>query len=213
MTASTARPLQAGDVVWVDDPALADLRRIMREATGSDPAPNHHGTVHRVRDDGKLDIVFDDGQLAPYPAGWVHLLYPPTPDPAPPAGPPVYRQAWQVDDGNGGTAAVVVRSPVGDFHWELADLEATLHLDGLPDRLTSDVEHPHAWQVADPDGDEPGVLVRAQYGLNVCWWFCCPSDATPYPPSLDGMEDCATTFCDFDGLHRAARRLARTLEL
>ena len=55
-----------GDRVYVTDPALAQLRSIMRNATGQEPAPNHHGTIEEVWDDGLYLINFDDGGGAPY---------------------------------------------------------------------------------------------------------------------------------------------------
>jgi len=57
-----------GDRVAVDDPALAQLRRIYSDATGTEPAPNNEGVVNEVSDDGTLIINFDDGGCAPYPA-------------------------------------------------------------------------------------------------------------------------------------------------
>lgn len=65
---------KAGDRVLVTDPALAQLREIMRNATGSEPKPNHHGTVEQVWDDGTCLIYFDDGVGAPYPAAEVRHL-------------------------------------------------------------------------------------------------------------------------------------------
>lgn len=71
---------RAGDRVYVTDPGLARLRDVMREATGKEPAPNHHGTVHEVWDDGTIEIWFDNadgegqGQSAPYPADEVRRL-------------------------------------------------------------------------------------------------------------------------------------------
>jgi hypothetical protein len=63
-----------GARVWVDDPGLAELRRIMREATGTEPPPNHTGTVDSV-EDGLVYIIFDDsGSEAPYPVAEVHPL-------------------------------------------------------------------------------------------------------------------------------------------
>jgi hypothetical protein len=60
--------------VEVLDEDLAQLREIMRQATGREPAPNHHGTVERI-DDGIAYILFDDtGQLAPYPLAQVRRL-------------------------------------------------------------------------------------------------------------------------------------------
>lgn len=59
-----------GDRVFVNDPALLQLRTIMRDALGKEPPPNHHGTVQEVRLlDGERDvlILFDDGAEAPYP--------------------------------------------------------------------------------------------------------------------------------------------------
>ena len=67
---STFKP---GDRVYVDDHGLAELRRIMREATGVEPEPNHHGTVHRVYDDA-VEIEFDDYVVAIYDEDEVHLL-------------------------------------------------------------------------------------------------------------------------------------------
>lgn len=63
-----------GDRVYVTDPALAQMREIMRRATGSEPTPNHHGTVEEVWDDGDVLIYFDVGVGAPYPAGEVRHL-------------------------------------------------------------------------------------------------------------------------------------------
>lgn len=60
-----------GDRVYVTDPGLAELRRIMRQF-GHEPQPNHHGTVNEVHDDHIL-IYFDSdegpgqGTSAPYP--------------------------------------------------------------------------------------------------------------------------------------------------
>lgn len=62
-----------GDRVFVTDPGLAELRRIMRQY-GHDPKPNHHGTVAEIWDDGDLLINFDDGGCAPYPAHETRLL-------------------------------------------------------------------------------------------------------------------------------------------
>jgi hypothetical protein len=63
-----------GDRVYVTDRGLAQLREIMWRATGSEPAPNHHGTVEEVWDDGTVLITFDDGGGAPYPPSEVRLL-------------------------------------------------------------------------------------------------------------------------------------------
>jgi hypothetical protein len=65
--------LAPGNRVWVTDPALAQLREIMRCATGREPKPNHHGTVEEV-EDGMAYINFDDGVQAPYPLDEVRLL-------------------------------------------------------------------------------------------------------------------------------------------
>lgn len=62
-----------GDRVYVIDAGLDRLRAIMRHATGVEPAPNHHGTVNEVWDDGLILIYFDNedgpghGSAAPYP--------------------------------------------------------------------------------------------------------------------------------------------------
>jgi len=63
------------------DPGLAQLREIMRRATGVEPAPNHHGTVEQVlEEDGMVLINFDEdgvegaGNAAPYPFDEVRLL-------------------------------------------------------------------------------------------------------------------------------------------
>lgn len=66
-----------GDRVLVTDPGLASLRRIMREATGAEPDPNHHGTVDEV-EHGLVYIIFDDGIEAPYPPDEVRHLTPQT---------------------------------------------------------------------------------------------------------------------------------------
>jgi hypothetical protein len=66
--------LAAGDRVFVTDQALANLREIMRKATGTEPAPNHHGSVLEVWADGDVLICFDDGAAAPYPADLVRHL-------------------------------------------------------------------------------------------------------------------------------------------
>ncbi len=69
-----------GDRVYVTDPGLAQLREVMRRATGSEPAPNHHGTVEEVFDDGTVLITFDEGGVeaagnsSPYPPGEVRRL-------------------------------------------------------------------------------------------------------------------------------------------
>lgn len=68
---STFKP---GDRVYVTDPALAQLRAIMRNATGQEPSPNHHGTVEEVWDGESVLIYFDDGVGAPYPVDEVRHL-------------------------------------------------------------------------------------------------------------------------------------------
>ena len=60
--------IKVGDRVAVDDPALAKLAEIMRDAAGEEPPPNNEGVVDEVRGDGTLIINFDDGGAAPYPA-------------------------------------------------------------------------------------------------------------------------------------------------
>ena len=63
---------QPGDRVEVLDEGLAQLRAIMRRATGQEPPPNHHGTVTEVLPDGMLLVTFDEngveaaGNAAPY---------------------------------------------------------------------------------------------------------------------------------------------------
>lgn len=77
---SDANPAQSGhfergDRVLVTDPALARLRAIMRDATGQEPPPNHHGTVREVWEDGATILIdFDDGGGAPYPVAEVRRL-------------------------------------------------------------------------------------------------------------------------------------------
>lgn len=64
-----------GDRVLVTDPGLSSLRMIMRQATGVEPPPNHHGTVEEIWDDGAtIRITFDDGVAAPYPVVDVRRL-------------------------------------------------------------------------------------------------------------------------------------------
>ncbi len=62
-----------GDRVYVTDAGLAKLRQFMRNATGEEPAPNHHGTVDDLWPDSVL-INFDDGGAAPYPYSEVRHL-------------------------------------------------------------------------------------------------------------------------------------------
>lgn len=65
-----------GDRVYVIDAGLASLRKIMRDATGREPAPNHHGTVSAGpwESPGSVLIEFDEGGAAPYPTGDVRRL-------------------------------------------------------------------------------------------------------------------------------------------
>jgi hypothetical protein len=78
---AATRPFEPGDRVAVDDPALADLRRIM-EKYGEPAKPNHHGTVDEV-DGDTVFILFDDGGCAPYPVSETrHLPEPNEPAPA-----------------------------------------------------------------------------------------------------------------------------------
>lgn len=75
-----ADDFKPGDRVYVTDPALAELRAIMR-SYGHTPQPNHIGTVHEVTED-HIEIWFDNedgpgmGQGAPYPAREVRHLTP-----------------------------------------------------------------------------------------------------------------------------------------
>ena len=62
-----------GDKVLVTDPGLAQLRAIMRDATGKEPEPNHHGVVEEVWDDGNILIHFEDGTGSPWPPSMVRL--------------------------------------------------------------------------------------------------------------------------------------------
>lgn len=77
-----AAPFKPGDRVYVTDPGLANLRRIMRQATGQEPPPNHHGTVSDEPWDepGTVLIDFDDGGGAPYELHEVRLLKEGDPD-------------------------------------------------------------------------------------------------------------------------------------
>jgi hypothetical protein len=72
-------PFKPGDRVFVTDPGLAQLRAIMRDATGQEPKPNRHGVVEGVWDNGSVLIYFDDGGGAPYPAAEVRHLTEETP--------------------------------------------------------------------------------------------------------------------------------------
>lgn len=65
-----------GQRVLVTDPALKAMREILRARmpAGKEMAPNHHGTVESVWDDGTVLINFDDGGCAPYPDAEVRLL-------------------------------------------------------------------------------------------------------------------------------------------
>ncbi|NDL60201.1 hypothetical protein [Phytoactinopolyspora mesophila] len=64
---------KSGVRVYVLDEGLAQLRALMRQATGIDPKPNHHGPIAEVWDDDVL-IHFDDGSGAPYPPALVRHL-------------------------------------------------------------------------------------------------------------------------------------------
>lgn len=67
--------LGVGQRVYVLDEGLAQLRAVMRRATGSEPKPNHHGTVAELWDDGETVLIdFDDGCAAPYPVAIVRPL-------------------------------------------------------------------------------------------------------------------------------------------
>jgi hypothetical protein len=69
-----------GQRVYLTDPSLEMLRRVMWQATGKEPPPNHHGTVHEIWDDGSIEIWFDNekgegqGQSVPYPPDEVRPL-------------------------------------------------------------------------------------------------------------------------------------------
>ncbi|WP_419708008.1 hypothetical protein [Promicromonospora sp. NFX87] len=66
--------VRVGEQVEVLDEGLAQLREIMRRATGREPKPNHHGVVEQI-EDGLVYILFNDtGQLAPYPLAEVRRL-------------------------------------------------------------------------------------------------------------------------------------------
>jgi hypothetical protein len=68
-------PFKPGDRVFVIDEGLARLRAIMKQVTGEEPSPNHHGTVEEIWDNGNtLLIYFDDGGGAPYPVEDVRHL-------------------------------------------------------------------------------------------------------------------------------------------
>ncbi len=76
----TDREFKPGDRVYVIDSGLERLRQIMRDATGQEPKPNHHGTVESDWGDSIL-IDFDDadrgpgqGAAAPYPRVQVRHL-------------------------------------------------------------------------------------------------------------------------------------------
>jgi len=72
---SEQAPLKVGDRVYVNDPGLAQLREILRRATGTEPPPNHHGIVDAFWDDDErtvlitfdVDGVVGAGSSAPYP--------------------------------------------------------------------------------------------------------------------------------------------------
>jgi hypothetical protein len=73
--AGTVDVFSAGDRVYVIDPGLAQLREIMRSATGTEPKPNHHGTVEEIWEGGSTILInFDDGVAAPYPVEQVRRL-------------------------------------------------------------------------------------------------------------------------------------------
>ncbi len=77
-----------GDRVYVTDEGLAQLRDVMRRATGHEPPPNHYGTVNDIWEDGTVEIWFDNedgegqGSSAPYPASEVRHLFKPSGRPA-----------------------------------------------------------------------------------------------------------------------------------
>lgn len=70
--------LKPNDRVYVTDPALAELRAIMRTA-GIDPHPNHTGTISEYADTSGGSFVyinFDDGSCAPYTLDEIRPLRP-----------------------------------------------------------------------------------------------------------------------------------------
>jgi hypothetical protein len=69
--------IMSGDRVAVDDPGLAELRAIMRSATGEEPPPNNEGVVETEWDeDGTIVFLidFDDGGASPYPMNSVRRI-------------------------------------------------------------------------------------------------------------------------------------------
>ena len=58
--------IKPGDRVADLDPGLAQMRDIMRNATGVEPEPNHYGVVREISDDTAY-IDYDDGLYAPCP--------------------------------------------------------------------------------------------------------------------------------------------------
>lgn len=67
--------LTVGQRVYVLDQGLAELRSIMLRATGSQPKPNHRGTIAELWDEGQTVLIdFDDGAAAPYPVAQVRPL-------------------------------------------------------------------------------------------------------------------------------------------
>lgn len=75
--------VNVGDRVYITDPALTELRAIMR-SFGEAPKPNHHGTVKAIDDVDTVEVWFDSdeygkgmGQCSFYPPSQVR----PFPDP------------------------------------------------------------------------------------------------------------------------------------
>lgn len=67
--------LEIGDVVQVNDPGLAALREVMRNA-GIEPETNNIGKIVEIWEDTNpvtYLVGFPDGQVSPYPASMVEL--------------------------------------------------------------------------------------------------------------------------------------------
>lgn len=66
-----------GQRVKVNDPGLAELAAIFKEATGEDPPPNNEGVVADDQYEDLSDSIiinFDDGVAAPYPVEMIEAL-------------------------------------------------------------------------------------------------------------------------------------------
>lgn len=72
--------LDVGDRVAVDDWGLKRLREIMRDGTGQEPAPNHHGVIIEIWSDESVLVEFDDDHSAsPWPMAQLTRLPAPAP--------------------------------------------------------------------------------------------------------------------------------------